>query len=380
MILRPRLPRLLWLLWLLLALPVAAETDATVDARAAADALRVAIDALDAARGGQDQVAALTQTIQAYERGLGALRDGLRRATIREQALKRLFDAKREQVAALLGAMTAMQTTAGPLLLLHPSGPLGTARSGMILSEVTPAVQAQADILRHDLEEVALLRQLQQSAADTIADGLTAVQDARTTLSQAIADRTDLPRRLAESPEELKQLTDSVETLDGFADLLSDTAIAPEDTVADFAGAKGTLALPVLASLLRGYGQPDAAGISRPGLVLAARPAALVTTPWPATIRYLGPLLDYGNVMILEPSDGYLMVLAGLGVVYGKVGDVLPQGSPVGLMGGADAVGAEFLASTQQGSGEGRTETLYMELRQGAEPVDPTDWFADTRK
>ena len=368
------------LIWLLCSLSAHAESDATTAARAAADGLRSAIEALDAAKGGQAQVDVLTRTIKAYEAGLGALRDGLRRATIREQALKRQFDAKREQVAALLGAMTAMQTTAGPLLLLHPSGPLGTARSGMILSEVTPALQAQADQLRHDLEEVALLRQLQQSAADTVGDGLTAVQDARTALSQAIADRTDLPRRLAESPEELHQLVQSIETLDGFADLLSDTAIAPENTVADFAAAKGSLALPVQGSLLRGYGEADAAGIERPGILLATRPAAIVTTPWPATIRYLGPLLDYGNVMILEPSDGTLLVLAGLGSVYGKVGEVIPQGSPVGLMGGAEPLGAEFVAAAQQGGGEDRTETLYIELRQGAKPIDPTDWFAATRK
>jgi murein hydrolase activator len=368
------------LIWLILCLPVAAETDATTAARAAAEGLRVAIAELDAAKNGQAQVDVLTRTIKAYEEGLGALRDGLRRATIREQALKRQFDAKREQVAALLGAMTAMQRTTGPLLLLHPSGPLGTARSGMMLTDVTPAIQAEADLLRHDLEEVALLRQLQQSAADTVADGLRTVQDARTALSQAIADRTNLPRRLAESPEELNQLIQSVETLDGFADLLSDTAIAPENTVADFAAAQGTLALPVQGSLLRGYGEADAAGIERPGILIATRAAAIVTTPWPATIRYLGPLLDYGNVMILEPSDGTLMVLAGLGTVYGKVGEVIPQGSPVGLMGGAEPQGAEFVASAQQGGGEDRTETLYIELRQGAKPIDPTDWFAETRK
>ena len=368
------------LIWLLGCAAAFAETDATTAARAAADGLRSAIAELDKAQDGQAQVEVLTRTIKAYEEGLGALRDGLRRATIREQALKRQFDAKREQVAALLGAMTAMQRTTGPLLLLHPSGPLGTARSGMMLAEVTPAIQAEADLLRHDLEEVALLRQLQQSAADTVADGLRTVQDARTTLSQAIADRTDLPRRLAESPEELNQLILSVETLDGFADLLSDTAIAPENPVADFTGAKGTLALPVQGSLLRGFGEADAAGIERPGILIAARPAALVTTPWSATIRYLGPLLDYGNVMILEPSDGTLLVLAGLGTLYGKVGEVIPEGSPIGLMGGAEPQGAEFVAAAQQGGGEDRTETLYIELRQGAKPIDPTDWFAATRK
>jgi septal ring factor EnvC (AmiA/AmiB activator) len=41
-------------------------------------------------------------------------------------------------------------------------------------------------------------------------------------------------------------------------------------------------------------------------LVLATRPNALVTTPWPSSVRYAGPLLDYGNVIILEPESDYL--------------------------------------------------------------------------
>ena len=354
------------LLLVMLGLPASAQTDAGAQARAASADMAAAVKALEQAKGGPDQVAALTQTIRAYEEGLGAMRDGLRRVTIREQALQRQFDAKRAHLSQLLGVMMAMQSTPGPLQLLDPAGPLANARSGMILSEVSPALQGQAETLRGQLEEVALLRQLQQSAADTLAEGLGAVQTARTRLAQAIADRTDLPRRLAESPEDLKDLLTSVDTLDSFADLLSDAQVPPENPVQDFASAKGTLPLPVLGRLLRAYDTPDAAGIARPGLVIATRPRALVTTPWPATLRYLGPLLDYGNVMILEPAPGYLLVLAGLDLVYGRVGDVLPQGTPVGLMGGAEAAAGEFLASAAEGGGEDRTETLYMELRQGA--------------
>ena len=103
------------LIWLLGCAAAFAETDATTAARAAADGLRSAIAELDKAQDGQAQVEVLTRTIKAYEQGLGALRDGLRRATIREQALKRQFDAKREQVAALLGAMTAMQRRSIPM-------------------------------------------------------------------------------------------------------------------------------------------------------------------------------------------------------------------------------------------------------------------------
>ena len=375
-------PLLLLVMFFLAGLPLAAraQTAAADAARSASASLASAIKALEKAKSGNDQVAALTRTIQAYEAGLGAMRDGLRRVSIREQTLKRQFDAKRGRIAQLLGVLTALQSTSGPLLLLHPSGPLGTARSGMILADVTPALQAEAEILRAQLEEVALLRQLQQSAAETLASGLAAIQSARTSLSQAIAERTDLPRRLAESPEDLKTLLTSVDSLDSFADLLADTEVAPEAPLQDFAAAKGTLALPVQGTLLRGYNAPDAAGIARPGLLFASRPRALVTTPWPATIRFRGPLLDYGNVMILEPASGYLMVLAGLDLVYGEVGMVLPQGTPVGLMGGSDAAAAEFLAASQEGGGEDRTETLYMELRQAAKPIDPTDWFAETRR
>jgi len=80
--------------------------------------------------------------------------------------------------------------------------------------------------------------------------------------------------------------------------------------------------------------------------------------------------------MILEPGGGYLLILAGLDTVYGAVGEIVAAGEPLGLMGGADTGAAEFLVSVQQGGGAEGTETLYLELRQGAEPVDPTAWFA----
>ncbi len=85
-------------------------------------------------------------------------------------------------------------------------------------------------------------------------------------------------------------------------------------------------------------------------------------------------------MIILEPGGGYLLVLAGLGAVYGKVGDVIAAGTPVGLMGGNDADPAEFVASAQIGGGGDRPETLYIELRQGGKPIDPEPWFAKTRE
>jgi septal ring factor EnvC (AmiA/AmiB activator) len=352
-------------------------SDVAAIATGAAADLQTAIVAMQAATGARDRVAALTQTIRAYELGLDAVREGLRQVTIRETALTLQFEAQRDQVARLIGVLESLPTDPGPLLLLHPAGPLGTAQSGMLLAEVTPALLAEADRLRGELTEVKDLRAVQEAASAALAQGLSAVQEARSALSQAISDRTDLPIRFIDDPDALKGLLESADTLDAFAAGLGSDAAA-EDLSPDIAAAKGTLPMPVLGTILRRPDEADAAGVRRPGLLVVTRARALVTAPWPATIRYRGPLLDYGNVMILELGRGYLLILAGLETVYGEVGEVVPAGAALGLMGGPEAMATEFLASTQEGGGAGGSETIYMELRQGADTVDPTEWFAGT--
>lgn len=356
---------------LCLAWPAAAQSVAEQAARASAD-LNTAIAAVQQAETSRDRVAALTQTIRAYEDGLAALRDALRQAHLREATLDLQFQAKRAEISQLLGVLTQLESSPGPLLLLHPSGPQGTVRSAMMLADVTPSLQAEAERLRSDLEELRKLRQLQQSAGETLTKGLQTAQQARTTLSQAISERTDLPKRYADDPETLNNLLASADTLEEFAAGLGPDDYQPQE----FLDAKGALPLPVLGTLLRAPMEADAAGVRRPGVALATRPRAIVTAPWPATLRYLGPLLDYGNVIVLEPGAGYLLVLAGLDKVYGELGEVVAAGAPLGLMGGGDPDVADFLASAQEGGGVGGSETLYMELRKGADPVDPTEWFA----
>ena len=342
-------------------------------AQASAD-LQQAVAALGDATEAKDRVAALTRTIKAYENGLAALREALRQAELRDTQLTLQFQAKRDSIAQLLGVLSRIDAEPGPLLLLHPTGPLGTVRSGMMLADVTPALQAEAEGLRGELQELAELRSLQTEAGRTLGNGLTAAQTARAALSQAISDRTELPRRFTEDPDVLRGLLESADTLEAFA-----AGLALDDTgSSSFAEARGTLDLPALGTLLLRPGETDARGVTRPGLTLATRPSALVTSPWPATIRYRGPLLDYGNVIIIEPGGGYLLALCGLDQVYGEVGEVIAKGAALGLMGGGERGAADLLAPAKEGGGGRETETLYLELRQGAEPVDPMAWFAVT--
>ncbi|WP_170423439.1 murein hydrolase activator EnvC family protein [Ruegeria arenilitoris] len=364
------------ILALCIASPAGAQNDPSTAALNAARMLEQASINLTEADGARDRVRALTETIQAYEAGLSAMRDGLRMAATREAQLTAELRAREKDVAQLLGVLQTIETTAPPVLMLHPSGPLGSARAGMMLSEVTPGLNARAQALARDLQEVQTLRKLQQSAAETLVEGLTGVQDARTKLSEAIADRTDLPRRFVEDPVRTAILISSTETLDGFASGLSEISegeIAATD--ADVSGRKGQIALPTQGVMLHRANETDAAGVTRPGVVLATRPRAIVTTPTAATIRYRGPLLQLGNVVILEPQPGLLFVFAGLQDVYGNTGEVIPEGTPVGLMPGETPEIGAILSTSGDGTGTDRSETLYIEVRENNSPVDPESWF-----
>jgi septal ring factor EnvC (AmiA/AmiB activator) len=364
---------------LLLASPARGESDVAATAAQAAEMLEQAAFSLLEAEGARDRVEALTATVRAYEEGLLALRDGIRQAALREQTILAVFEAERDRLARLLGVLQGIEAAPVPLLLMHPEGPLGTARSGMILSEVAPAVAEEARELRAQLQDLATLRALQDDALRQLALALDRAQAARAQLSQAIADRRELPENFIEDEAAMSALIASVDSLDGLAAVLSADPPEAAPDLPDFGAARGTLPLPVLGSLLRSFDEADAAGVTRPGLVLATRPRALVTAPWPASVRYAGPLLDYGNVIILEPEADYLLVLGGLGTLYVAPGMLVASGDALGLMpGDPGPEREELIVAATQGGGAGLTETLYIELRETGAPVDPATWFIET--
>ncbi len=350
---------------------------ALTQAEQAIEALEAAQVLLDVAEGGKGRVAALTEVVRAYEDGLGAMREGLRTAAIRERVLTIDFDVRREQLSRLLGVLQTLERATTPLLLIHPTGPLGTARSGMMMSEVSPILHEKAEELRLQLTELAALQAFQRSAAQSLERGLNGVQQARVSLSQAISSRVDLPTKFIDDPVQVQILADNSKTLRSFAEALkADTDAPGTERPIGFADAAGTIPLPTEGTILHAFNKVDAAGLKRPGIVLSTRPLSLITAPWASTVRYAGPFLDYGNVMILEPEVGYLIVLAGLDQVYGDIGQILDQGAPIGLLGGNNPVAEEFLIEASEGSGTIEQETLYIEIRENGTPADPANWFA----
>ena len=321
---------------------------------------------LEAAEGAGDRIAALTSTVRAYEAGLAAMREGLVAVTLRERAL--VAELERED-AGLAEFLTLLQTVSRHVeaeALVHPGGALPNIQAGMLVSSMVPDLQARATALETRLVEVGELRSLQEAGMATLEEGRVGARAARLALSEALTNRTDLPPRHATDDAAMEALLNSTETLQAFADaLVREVEAAPEP-------GSGAWMQPVTGEILRRFDEADAAGVRRPGLIFATPPEALVVAPAAATVLFAGEVPDQGNVVILEPEAGLLVVLAGIGRGFVQSGQIVAKGEGLGLMGGQIPAAQEKLNDLLRNSGLPGEETLYMEVRQGREPIDPT--------
>ena len=363
-------------LWLASVSMACAQDSLADQARAAAAQLQEARSTLERTTSTKNRVKALTQTIGSFENGLAVMRDSLRLIASQKRSVQERLDQQEVAYSQLLGVLLSIDKSPVQAQIIHPDGPLTTARSSMLVADILPALQAKVSVLRADMDELSYLSDLQVQVVEDLQTGLNNLQTARTELSRAITDRTDIPTRFIEDPAQTAILLAASDTLDIFADGIEMIALNEVTTsLPSISDRIGTLPLPVAGRVVRYYGEADAAGIKRSGIIVATSPQAIVTSPTAATIRYVGPLLDYGLVSMIEPQNGTLFVFAGLGQVFGTIGQVIPAGSPIGVMGGNSQTIDSILEQSEKGTGVVRSETLYIEVRQDKEPQDPLIWF-----
>lgn len=361
--------------------PAAAQQDdALRGLTEAAAELAAASDTLSASRGFESRISALSTAIRAYEHGLNAMRIALRGASQQERALTDSLTKERQTLVQLLAVAQSVSDAPAPLVMLHPNGPLASARAGSLISGMAQPMNERVSVLSAQLNQLRVVNVLRRDAEANLRNGLAELQQARTALNAALDQRDGEGQRVAVTvppvgAEALDALLRASEDLGSFAAGLTALPVINAPASADFARLRGQLPPPVVGAVLRAFNQPDAAGVARPGLIFSAQPLALVSAPSAATVRYAGDFLNYGLVVILEPAPDYLITLTGLGRAFVTEGDVVAPGDPVGELGGNSPTAQEFLIETSSVTGALGSETLYMELRHIGVAIDPTDWF-----
>lgn len=348
---------------------------------AAARLLERAEASLAAARTSAERRAALARAGRAHEAALAALRAELREVGARRAALEAGAEAREEKLGALLAALERIARIPATAALAHPDGPAARARAGMIVADMTPALIAEARRLSDEIAAMDAARIRRDAALNEARAALAALRGARAEIDALLeAERRGgdpaaraVRDRLAAEAEAAGRTARTVAALAG------GLGPAPEGAEAaapvSFAAAKGRLPAPVLGAITRKFGDDDPRIGALTGIEIEAAAYAQVTSPWRATVRYVGAFRDFGNMVILEPDSGWLIVLAGLGGTDREVGETVLAGEPLGSLGGAPPAAEEFLIEFANGSAGLGRETLYMEIRRDGAPVDPEPWI-----
>lgn len=138
-----------------------------------------------------------------------------------------------------------------------------------------------------------------------------------------------------------------------------------------FAQTKGQLQLPAQGRRVLAFGEKTQYGGQSKGMVLETRLGGQVTAPADAWVVYAGEFRSFGQLLIMNASDGYHVLLAGLSQIDVQVGEFVLAGQPVGVMSGPSKGAKSKSADT--------SPVLYIEFRKDSRPIDPDPWWAVNR-
>ena len=126
-----------------------------------------------------------------------------------------------------------------------------------------------------------------------------------------------------------------------------------------FPDAKGKMLFPARGKVIEQFNPSAENGLGKKGITIQTRGDAQVVAPYNGQVVFAENFRGYGLLLIIEHSDGYHTLIAGMSRIDATVGQHLVAGEPVGVMANEDGKPA-----------------LYVELRHNGQPVNPLPWLS----
>ncbi len=352
----------------------------------AVDSAKQKSDQLSAeAKSLRQKLIATAARIESLEQETVTLGDEIERLEKQNEELTAGFERDRISVTKLLAILERLQHDMPPALAVRPDDALAAARGAMLVGASLPPVYAEAARLARRIDvlkatRIALVKRRTEASA-TATQLTTARADLETLTTQKEAEAEaaggeygtlkDKLGEIAAKAADFQALVNRVAALkragggdDGI------TIVTASNSGALGPLSKGSLLPPVVGTFAPNVAEAEE--IKRnPGLTYITRDSAQVIAPSDGRVLFAGPYHKSGQVLILEITTGYDLVLAGLGRVTVRPNDEVLAGEPVGSMPAQSG-------STMNGSS---AERLYFELRQNGHGLDPKPWLSlETRK
>lgn len=328
-----------------------------------------------------------------------------------EDSVKASLIARRDVLAEVLAALQRMGRNPPPAILVSPEDALSSVRSAILMGAVVPGLRNETDRLVADLKALTDVRTRIVGERDALRVAMQSAteEERRTNLliaekaklrdrnsadliaekrkaEELAAQATSLDRLITALETEIssvREATDAARALDDERARLNEAereaartraqqAVPDKNRIAPayaFADLKKKLPFPVAGSLVRKFGDEDGTGHSLQGAIVETSAGALVTAPSDGWVVFAGKFRSYGQTIILNPGDGYHLVLTGMEATNVTQGQFVVAGEPLATMGAKRVASATALAL------ETERPTLYIEFRKDGKPVDSGPWW-----
>ena len=321
----------------------------------------------------------------------------------------------RRTYGQLLVALERMSRLPPQAVIAYPAEPGELVRAAAVLRGVVPRIETRAAALKADLDSLADTRLRIAGKRTELAQANTQLKRQRSELDRQVASLSRTQQviladrqveatrldKLSREAEDLRALFDKLEAeraerdqqareqqareqqareqqakaapeprrpgptaspAPGPAKLDPKSAVA---SAAPFAMRKmsegrGDMLMPAVGRISGQYGEHLQPGITRKGIDIETRAGAQVIAPFDGKVVFSGPFRAYGLLLIIEHSEGYHTLLAGMSRIDAEIGQWLLSGEPVGIMGQASD----------------SPPSLYVELRRNGQPINPLPWLA----
>ena len=371
------------------------------------DTLKAEIAEMEGDRTRQNAaLIAAAQRVKLAEIEVADVEERLSTLIVNELEVRGRLDGSNAEIANVLAALERITLNPPPALIVDPDDALGSARSAMLIAAIVPQLRAKADAVTADLTTLTDIKTQALAEEATLKANYAVLEEERLRIATLIVARRqgidmrseELAAEEAEAVALAARATSLQELIGGLsaratsvsaASAAADAAVDPDapvltqeqvelafantartDPAIPFGAAKGYLTMPANGVNVLDYGAGDGFGGISHGISVVTRAEAQVVAPADGWVLYKGPYLNYGQIVILNTGQNYTALLAGLETVTVDIGQFVQMGMPLGTM-GSRTIGRSV--TTNAGAAQ---PTLYIELRQNNEPLDPTGWWA----
>ena len=348
-----------------------------------------------------DKLIVLAKTLESQQSAVQSADAKLKKLGAESIVIRSTLAEKQDQLSELLAGLQRLEQNPPPALVVEPQNILQALRGAMMFGAVVPEMRDQALDLQNNLHRLEAIKTETEDARKTQEQALTALAVSQSELvklqaekkASAINSAKDLEAEklraadLASQAKNLKQLLAALEEEKIKAEALKTAgakALELEERkkreallrpMMVFTQAHGKIEYPVQGDKLKQFGDDNGLGGTLDGLAIATAADSNVISPVDGRVEFAGPFRSYGQLLILNVGEGYLVLLAGMNQISAEIGQSIRAGEPLGYMGKGPSSVALIGSETNNAQ-----PVLYIEFRKNNDPVDPSPWWVGGRK